>query len=41
MAYVLGHQLDYEKWFPDFSGTYGLIYFKVNVEEREKYLYVL
>lgn len=21
MAYVLGHWMDYEKWFPDFTGT--------------------
>jgi len=38
MAYVLGHQLDYEKWFPDFAGIYGLIYFKVNLEKKREIL---
>lgn len=34
MAYVLGHWLDYETWFPDFMGTeklYILIYNILNL----------
>jgi len=40
MAYVLGHRLDYEKWFPDFAGK-KLYNFKTNLGEREVYLYIM
>jgi len=43
MAYVLGHRLDYEKWFPDFAGKnlYNNLFSNEFRRKRDIFIYTL